>query len=134
MRSHQKRIERPNHRKSFTFYGQEQPKRHKRPTLPRQKLSDQSDQKKLKTVELYANYYDVFQQQNTDNQSECRRSPLAWIPGNTGTLVPTVLFWFLLYIKMSTEKLIAAVAGHPVLYDPRLFLISETIQYRNNQA
>ena len=34
-----------------------------------QKLSDQSDQKKLKTAELYANYYDVFQRQNTDNQS-----------------------------------------------------------------
>ena len=27
----------------------------------RQKLSDQSDPKKLKTVELYANYYDAFQ-------------------------------------------------------------------------
>ena len=97
----------------------------------RQKLSDQ---KKLKTAELYANYYDAFQRQNTDSQSECRRSPLAWVPGNTGTLVPTGLCWFLLYIKMSTEKLIAAVAGHPVLYDPSFFFISETIQYRNNQA
>ena len=49
----------------------------------RPKLSDQSVQKKLKTVELYANYYDAFQRQNTDSQSECRRSLLAWIPGNT---------------------------------------------------
>ena len=97
----------------------------------RQKLSDQSDQKKLKTVELYANYYDAFQRQNTDNQSECRRSPLAWVPANTGTLVPTVLFWFLLYIKMSTEKLIAAVATRSCTI--QAFFISETIQYRNNQ-
>ncbi|KAK0133058.1 Transcription factor E2F4 [Merluccius polli] len=46
----------------------------------RQKLSDQSDQKKLKTAELYANYYGAFRRQNTDNQS--------WIPGNTYWVSP----------------------------------------------
>ena len=35
VRPHQKRIERPNRRKSFTFYGQERPKR---PTLPAAKV------------------------------------------------------------------------------------------------
>ena len=61
----------------------------------RQKLR----KKKLQTTELYANYYDAFRRQNTDSQSECRRSPLAWISGNTGTLVPTVVCWFLQYIQ-----------------------------------
>ena len=55
----------------------------------RQKLSDQSDQKKLKTAELYANYYDAFQQQNTDNQSDVDALRLR---GSQGT--PAL--WFLL--------------------------------------
>jgi hypothetical protein len=38
----------------------------------RQKVSEQSDQKKLKTAELHANYYDAFQRPNTDSQSEYR--------------------------------------------------------------
>ena len=87
----------------------------------RQKLSDQSDQKKLKTAELYANDYDAFRRQNTDSQSDVDALRLR---GSQGT--PAL--WFLLYFvgsyctfKMSTEKLIAAVAGHPVLYDPSLF-------------
>ncbi|CAL8291806.1 unnamed protein product [Gadus morhua 'NCC'] len=59
----------------------------------RPKLSDQSVQKNLKTVELYANYYDAFQRQNTDSQSECRRSSLARILGNTGMEVDLCLYY-----------------------------------------
>ena len=44
VRPHQKRIERPNHRKSFTFYGQERPKR---PTLPAAKVERPERQKEV---------------------------------------------------------------------------------------
>ena len=40
---------------------------------------------------------------------------------NTGTLVPIPTVLVPTDYKMSTEKLIAAVTGHPVLYDPSLF-------------
>ena len=47
VRPHQKRIERPNRRKSFTFYGQERPKRPKRPTLPAAKVERPERQKEV---------------------------------------------------------------------------------------
>ena len=40
---------------------------------------------------------------------------------NTGTLVPIYCFGSYWLYKMSTEKLIVAVTGHRVLYDPSLF-------------
>ena len=47
VRPHQKRIERPNRWKSFTFYGQERPKRPKRPTLLAAKVERRERQKEV---------------------------------------------------------------------------------------